>query len=100
MNSTTATLAVSIEDSLKIQTAIARGRITLALRSVQEVGTLNVHEFREDQWDQSRKQKNAEKRQVINNGYARVPGKDGVTRQFILDSDGKWQHESSEEDVY
>lgn len=100
MNSTTATLAVSVEDSLKIQTAIARGRITLALRSVQEVGKLNVREFREDQWDQSRRQKQPEKRQVVNNGYARIPLQDGSSRQFVLDSDGKWQREANDEDTY
>jgi len=100
MNSSTATLAVSVEDSLKIQTAIARGRITLALRSVQEIGTLNVKEFREDQWDQTRRQQAGDKRAVVNNGYARIPGKDGVSRQFVLDHSGKWQHEASDEEIY
>lgn len=97
-NNTTATLAVSLEDSLKIQTAIARGRITLALRSAQEVGTANVKEFREDQWEQRKPQH--EKRQVVNNGYARIPSKDGSTRQFVLGTDGKWQNDTPDEELY
>ena len=99
MSNTTATLAVSLEDSLKIQTAIARGRITLALRSSQEVGAGAVREFREDQWEQ-RQAPNTDKRQVVNNGYAKIPGKDGSARQFVLGSDGKWQNDTPDEELY
>jgi Flp pilus assembly protein CpaB len=100
MQSTTATLAVSVEDSLKIQTAIAMGRITLALRSMQEVGATNVKEFKQDQWDQAHRVQQPDKRPVVNNGYAKIPGKDGSARQFVLGPDGKWQNDSPDEDLY
>ncbi len=99
-SSTTATLAVSVEDSLKIQTAIAMGRITLALRSVQEIGAANVKEFKQDQWDQSHRTQQADKKPIVNNGYAKVPGKDGSARQYVLSPDGKWQNDTPEDELY
>lgn len=100
MNNSTATLAVSMQDSLKIQTAIAKGRITLALRSLQEVGPVANSSFKDTDWDQNARHQSNDKRQAVNNGYAKVPGKDGVSRQFVLDNSGKWQQDGSDEEIY
>lgn len=98
--STTATLAVPVADSLKIQTAMAMGRITLVLRSQNDIATPSITEFTQDEWDQSHRPVAQEKRQAMVRGIARIPGKDGVDRQFVLGDDNRWQHDAVDEETY
>jgi len=99
-DSTTATVAVPAADSLKIQTAIAMGRITLALRSQNDIGTPTITEFSQDEWDNGKKPTTPEKRQAVVRGIARIPGTDGVDRQFYLGDDNRWQHDQVDEETY
>lgn len=98
---TTATLAVPATDSLKIQTALAMGRITLALRSNSDIATPSVTEFSQDQWDQNRRATTMpEKRQVVAKGFAKIPGRDGTEKQYLLGQDDRWQQNSSDDESY
>ncbi len=96
-NSTTVTLGVPIADSLKLQTAISMGRITLIMRSQNDITAPNVTEFSQTQWI---KRAQVQKQQAPIKGYARFSTKDGQQKQFVLSSDNQWQKDHQEDDSY
>ncbi len=85
----TVTLAVPVNDSLKIQTAKAMGRITLALRNPNDVASPGAEEFNSDQWEQ----KPAAKEQVkFVKGWAKYTDGSGKPHDVALGSDNNWFH--------
>ncbi|MBP9837596.1 MAG: Flp pilus assembly protein CpaB [Proteobacteria bacterium] len=105
INNTTATLGVPVADSLKIQTALSMGRITLAMRSSNDVTTPSIKEFSQDQWTQkvvapAPVPVQNIKRASLGKGYAKFSTPDGVQKQYTLSDEDRWQHESSGDDSY
>lgn len=97
---TTVTLAVPFQDSLRVQTAVAMGRITLALRNANDLQSPGQGVFSSGQWDQTPRAPVAEKKTVpMSKGYARITGSDGTERQFVLGDDDKWQTEAADESI-
>lgn len=92
----TVTLAVPIADSLKIQTAISLGRITLAMRSQNDIVAPNITEFSQNQWAKAP----APERRAPVKGYARFSTKDGQAKQLVLSSDNEWKNDQQSEDSY
>ncbi len=92
---TTVTLAVTFKDSLKLQTARAIGRITLALRNVRDQKSQGDEVFAADQWDSDT---NAGKKQqnTAAKGFARIHTQSGE-KQFFLGSDEKWWQSEGED---
>jgi Flp pilus assembly protein CpaB len=92
---TTVTLAVTFKDSLKLQTARAIGRITLALRNVRDVKSQGDEVFAADQWDSD---ENASKKtpNTSAKGFARIHTQDGE-KQFFLGNDEKWWQSEGED---
>lgn len=94
----TVTLAVPFSDSLKIQTAISMGRITLALRNANDLHSPGQGVFSASQWDQSQRQQQVERRPVsMSKGYARITDSDGSERQYVLGQDDKWQTDAADD---
>lgn len=92
---TTVTLAVGLEESLKIQTATAMGQITLALRNSNDNNILTKREFSADDWDRP---ENRNKKGLVAKGFARYTDSQGRDREFVLDHSEQWFH--SEEDEF
>ena len=91
----TATLAVPFQDSLKIQTAVAMGRITLALRGKDDVaspGSDGV--FASNDFDGPRRAPQIQQKKSAAKGYAKITGQDGEEKQFVLGPDDRWQNDS------
>lgn len=91
----TVTLAVPFQDSLKIQTALAMGRITLALRNKDDVGTQADTTFEQNEFDKKVKAAPQQASKAAPKGFAKIPGKNGSEQQFVLDGD-RWQSDSPE----
>lgn len=92
----TATLAVPFQDSLKVQTALAMGRITLALRSPTDVASPGADSvFSAEQFDGPRRPLPAPKGKPVSRGFAKFSGKDGPV-EFQLSNDNRWQSEGAE----
>lgn len=94
--SSTVTLAVQFDDSLKIQTATAVGKITLALRNSTDLSSQGKAEFSANDWDSQRVEKKVE-RKFVANGFASYTDKAGSEKQFVLGQDNKWWVSSSDE---
>ena len=92
---TTVTLAVTFKDSLKLQTARAIGRITLALRNVRDVKSQGDDVFAADQWD-SDESENKKQPNAAAKGFARIHTQSGE-KQFFLGSDEKWWQSEGED---
>ena len=92
---TTVTLAVGLEESLKIQTATAMGQITLALRNSNDNNVTTKREFSADDWDDPNK--NKKNSGPITKGFARYTDARGKDKEFVLDNSNQWFH-SDEED--
>lgn len=87
-STSTITIAVTPDDSLKVVTAQAMGRIRLVLRSTDDhLGTGGDKEFVETDWDTRAKPK---QQPVNNNGFARYVDQNGNTVEFSLGPDQKW----------
>lgn len=84
----TVTLAVTFEDSLKIQTAKAIGRITLALRNSNDLADQGRGEFSANDWDN--RPQPANQPRFVSKGFATYTAQDGSEQQFILGQDDKW----------
>lgn len=97
-NNTTVTLGVPIADSLKLQTAISLGRITLAMRSQNDITTPNITEFSQNQW--SKPAAVVKQQQAPIKGYARFSTKEGQQKQFVLSSDNQWQKDHQDDNSY
>ncbi|MCB0343542.1 MAG: Flp pilus assembly protein CpaB [Bdellovibrionales bacterium] len=83
----TVTLATPVEDSLKIHTARAMGRISLLLRNTSDLKSVgNVTVSASDLRSSQRQDKGGA--QTI--GHVRYEGQDGVSRELELRSDKKW----------
>ena len=93
---TTVTLAVGLEESLKIQTATAMGQITLALRNSNDNNVTAKREFSADDWNDPESQKGQGSR--IAKGFARYTDGQGNDKEFVLDHSERWFH--SEEEAY
>ena len=91
----TVTLAVTFKDSLKLQTARAIGRITLALRNVGDSKSQGDEVFAADQWDSddhaSKKTPNSSAK-----GFAKIRTQNGE-KQFFLGNDEKWWQSEGED---
>jgi len=85
----TVTLAVAFGDSLKIQTAKAVGKITLALRNSNDLASQGSNEFAATEWE-GRTVKKTSKDTLVSKGYAKYTDLSGNERQFILGNDEKW----------
>lgn len=85
----TVTLAVAFDDSLKIQTAKAVGKITLALRNSNDLASQGSNEFAATEWE-GRTVKKTSKDTLVSKGYAKYTDLSGNERQFILGNDEKW----------
>ena len=86
----TVTLAVSFEDSLKIQTAKAMGTITLALRNSNDTTSQGIGVFRGDEWlSQGNKQSSKQSRTIQERGYVRFHNDDGFEETVVLGKDDK-----------
>ncbi len=92
---TTVTLAVPLEDSLKIQTASAMGQITLALRNSNDIDSTGNAEFAADDWDEP---VNANSQPSVAKGFARYTDSTGNEKQFILDNADRWFHSDDGDD--
>jgi Flp pilus assembly protein CpaB len=93
---TTVTLAVGLEDSLKIQTATAMGQITLALRNSTDTNVTAKREFSADDWDDSDSKKQAGSR--VAKGFARYTDNGGKDREFVLDQTDRWFHSGADQE--
>ncbi len=87
--SSTVTLAVPFEDSLKIQTAKAMGRITLALRNSNDLSSQGRGQFSANDWDGPRAKK-IKKNKFVSKGFATFTDPTGSQQQFVLGNDDKW----------
>jgi pilus assembly protein CpaB len=85
----TVTLAVSFEDSLKIQTAKAIGRITLALRNSTDVGSQGNGEFAATDWNGQQAAPKSNNK-FVSKGFAKFSDGSGNEQQFVLGSDERW----------
>lgn len=92
---TTVTLAVTFKDSLKLQTARAIGRITLALRNVRDVKSQGDEVFAADQWDNDANQVHKAPNSAAK-GFARIHTQNGE-KQFFLGNDEKWWQSEGED---
>lgn len=91
----TVTLAVAFADSLKIQTAKAVGKITLALRNSSDVASQGSEEFAATDWE-GQAPKAVAKDTFVSKGYAKYTDNAGSERQFILGNDERWWKNSGE----
>jgi len=85
----TVTLAVAFEDSLKIQTAKAIGKITLALRNSSDVASQGGGEFAADDWS-GKKKPTVKKNDFVSKGFAKYSDGSGGEHQFVLGNDERW----------
>lgn len=98
-NKATVTLSVTFKASLKIQTAKAIGKLTLALRNSSDVGSRGDMEFVEDDFTtKSKKAKTSSVKSyapsIKTKGYVRFKSEDGSEQQLILDDSDRWHSES------
>jgi len=94
----TVTLAVSFQDSLKIQTAKALGRLTLALRNAQDVKSAGEEVFAATEWDEpGQPQAPTGPKGPSKKGYASYTGTDGQQKEFVLGTDNSWYVNEEEE---
>ena len=84
------------DDSLKIQTATAMGKITLALRNSSDMNGQGNVAFGASDWD-SHKQARQPDQKFITNGFASYTDHSGRQREFILGQDNKWFINSGDE---
>jgi len=86
--SSTVTLAVTADDSLKLRTAGAIGRISLALRNSNDPRGVGAGIFAADEWDKSNKKKDGSK--FVSKGFAQIKDESGSVKEFQLGPDQKW----------
>lgn len=91
----TVTLAVAFADSLKIQTAKAVGKITLALRNSSDVASQGSEEFAATDWE-GQAPKQIAKDTFVSKGFAKYTDSSGSERQFVLGNDERWWKNSGE----
>jgi Flp pilus assembly protein CpaB len=91
----TVTLAVTADDSLKLRTAGAIGRISLALRSSNDSRSVGSGIFAADEWDKSAKKKEGTK--FVPKGFAQIKDESGNVKEFQLGPDQKWWEASDAE---
>ena len=93
----TATLDVQFTDSLKIQTALAMGRITLALRGKDDVTSPGGNaQFDASQFNQPKRVAPAILKKDKPKGFAKFTGPGGTEHEYTLGSDDRWQNESQD----
>lgn len=83
----TVTLAVTAEDSLKMPTARAMGRISLVLRNTNDPKSIGNGTFAANEWDDSAKKDGPA---FVSKAFARFTTEDGKERHFELGPDQKW----------
>ena len=93
----TVTLAVPFEDSLKIQTATAMGKITLALRNKDDMRGNGTAEFGADDWE-GPKAKPQPENKFLSPGFASYTDHTGKQHEFVLGKDNKWWQNSNRDD--
>ncbi len=87
----TVTLAVPFDDALKIQTARAMGRLTLALRNVNDVKSRGGVEVDTTAFRTGRQnQKEQKSSSLAPQGFAKYSDGQGGTQQLMLGEDGRW----------
>ena len=91
----TVTLAVGFDDSLKIQTAKAVGKITLALRNSNDLASQGSNEFAATEWE-GRTAKKISKDTLVSKGYAKFTDLSGNEKQFVLGNDERWWKNSGQ----
>lgn len=92
----TVTIAVTAEDSLKVQTAKAMGRISLSLRRTDDGKAGGVVTFTSDDWDKNKRRKvspNSRKR-----GLVRFRDESGKQVNLTLGPDSNWWEDVQDED--
>ncbi len=82
----TVTLAVSAEDALKLQTAVAVGRVSLALRNGNDPRTAGPGIFAANEWEKKKK----EAAKFVSKGFAQMRDEKGNLREFQLGPDARW----------
>jgi Flp pilus assembly protein CpaB len=92
----TVTLAVAFDDSLKVQTAAAVGKITLALRNSGDMNGQGNTEFSVKDWSEPKRAPKQDNKFVAK-GFASVTDQTGKPREFILGQDNKWWQNSGDE---
>ena len=93
--SSTVTLAVTAEDSLKMPTARAMGRISLVLRNTNDPKSIGNSLFASNEWDRAAEKKEGPAFQ--SKAFARYTTSDGKEKQFELGPDSKWWSTNSGE---
>jgi pilus assembly protein CpaB len=94
-SASTVTLAVSFDDSLKMQTARAMGRISLSLRNEVDGKSMGDRTFAANEWDKTQKKQGPTR--AVPKGFARFSDSKGNEKQFILRDDKKWWGSQDEE---
>lgn len=94
--SSTVTLAVTAEDSLKMPTARAMGRISLVLRNTNDPKSIGNSMFASNEWDRAAEKK--EGPAFVSKAFARYTTSDGKEKQFELGPDRKWWSANSGEE--
>jgi len=92
----TVTLAVPFEDSLKIQTASAVGKITLALRNSGDMNGQGNAEFGANDWEGKKRAPQPDQK-FISNGFAAYTDHTGKQHEFVLGQDNRWWMNSGDE---
>ena len=86
----TVTLAVPLEDSLKIQTATATGKITLALRNGTDISTKGQKDFGANDWDKSKAPEKPNAKKEVPKGFVKFYDPAGKEKEFVLDQNDQW----------
>lgn len=87
-SSSTVTLAVPFEESLKIQTARAIGRISLALRNTNDAKSMGQGVFAANEWEKTPHKKDS--KAFVSKGFARFTDNKGNDKNFVLGQDKEW----------
>ncbi len=94
-STSTVTLAVPPDDTLKIRTAQAIGKISLVLRNSNDIKSPGTRTFGANEWESSQKK---ERKEFAPKGFARYTDQNGNSVELTLGSDSKWFSSGSAED--
>ncbi len=94
--SSTVTLAVAAQETLKVRTAQAIGRISLVLRSSDDIKGIGPEAFAATDFEQQKRKQNRNMA-AAPQGFARFTDEQGVEHEFTLGADKRWFGSSAEE---
>ncbi len=93
----TVTLAVPLEDSLKIQTATAIGKINLALRNSNDITSKGDKAFSANDWDNTKPAPKVQGKEVPK-GFIKFYDPEGKEKEFVLDQNEQWYKSQQDDD--